>query len=122
MSEMPSIIFEDVFVFFELTYPNTIYLYLTLISQYYIDLMLFLTCSEAADRSEEEFSEASVSDDEGFFNKSLLKARGISVLLHRLFKAEKEQLPPLYKMVASFAVNVLTNAYVNLSHRFLIAR
>lgn len=84
--------------------------------------MIFLMCSEAADRSEEEFSEASVSDDEGFFSKSLLKARGISVLLHRLFKSEKEQLPPLYKMVASFAVNVLTNAYVNLSHRFLIAR
>jgi hypothetical protein len=78
--------------------------------------------SEAADRSEEEFSEASVSDDEGFFSKSLLKARGISVLLHRILKGEKEQLPPLYKMVASFAVNVLTNAYVNLSHRFLIAR
>jgi hypothetical protein len=76
--------------------------------------------SEAADRSEEEFSE--VSDDEYIYSKSLLKARGISVLLHRTFKAEKEQLPPIYKMVASFAVNVLTNAYVNLSHRFLIAR
>lgn len=99
-----------------------IYGYLSLILLYYTDLMLFLPSSEAADRSEEEFSEASVSDDEGFFSKSLLKARGISVLLHRILKVEKEQLPPIYKMVASFAVHVLTNAYVNLSHRFLIAR